>query len=225
MTDVATDDEPMLAVRDDVLDAALGLDAELMQRLLREYVKEYGTDAVVADVLVPVLRTVGDLWEAGRLSVMHEHFASQVVRSVVAEIDPAGPRDGRPMVVLACPPAELHELPSHLFAAMLRHRGLATVVLGANTPWKGTVAALRAVRGRACVISGIRPGSLATRGSALARVSASTPVFAAGPAADGLSVPGVVCLPDDWRSAADVVAQTVSGALAPAGLTSAAASG
>ena len=61
------------------------LDSESLRRAVLESHARIGTDAVVADVLVPALREVGDLWRAGDLSVLHEHHASQIVRSVVEE--------------------------------------------------------------------------------------------------------------------------------------------
>ncbi|WP_226344077.1 cobalamin B12-binding domain-containing protein [Agilicoccus flavus] len=174
---VAERDARVEAVGDAFFDAASRLDSNGMREALVECSAVHGVDVVVADVIVPALRRIGDLWEEGRLSVLHEHVASQVIRSVVDDFGQSADREGRPAVVLACPPGELHELPSHLFAAMLRVRGWVPIVLGANTPWRATVRSLSSFRAQACLISGIRAGSLASRGAGLSRMARSVCVL------------------------------------------------
>lgn len=204
----ADDDSQIIACREDLLDAAIGLDDERIRQIVFAFRDARGTDVAVVDVLIPILRRIGTMWEDGRLSVLHEHVAAQVVRSVVDEFGRPFDRNGRPTVVLACPPGELHDLPLHLFAAMLRDRGWAPVVLGSNTPWGATAAALRAVGARACVISGIRPASLLAHSAGLTRMSHSVDLYLAGPARQEVHLPGVTSLPDDFRVAASILTGT-----------------
>lgn len=199
------DDPQIVTVREDLLDAAIGLDDERMRQVVFDVRNARGTDVTVVDVIVPVLRHIGAMWEDGRLSVMHEHVAAQVVRSVVDEFGRPFDRSGRPTIVLACPPGELHDLPLYLFAAMLRDRSWAPVVLGSNTPWPATASALRAVQAQACIIAGIRPASLIAHTSGLIRMSRGVDLYLAGPASRELHLPGVTCLPDDLRAAASML--------------------
>lgn len=193
------------AVREQLFDAALGLDGDTMRVVVLDCLDTHGVDVVVADVVVPVLRHIGELWQQGRLSVMHEHHASGVLRSLAGELRRGLPREGRRTIVLTCPPGELHDLPSHLFSAMLVDRDFASVVLGASTPWRSTLTATRAVGADAVLVSGTRPRSLRTKSSFLAQMAQSVPLFVAGPAATDLAIPGVTGLPPDWREAADLV--------------------
>lgn len=188
-----------------LLHAASDLDSDRIRELLEDAVARHDIDTVVVDMLVPALHRVGHLWEQGHLSVMAEHTLSSVTRSVIADVGRKRPTQDQPVIVLACPPGELHDLPTHLFAAMLRARGWRTIVLGSSVPWAAIVRAVRAHRARACVIASMREQSLTARGTGLARMNQLTPVYVAGPAAAALTQSGVTCLPDDWRAAAAVV--------------------
>ncbi|WP_313490433.1 cobalamin B12-binding domain-containing protein, partial [Dermacoccus nishinomiyaensis] len=208
--DLQTNDILTAEVGRRIFDAVLTLDEDALRAEFARARDEHGVDALVADVLVPALHHVGVMWSAGELSVMHEHHASNIVRSVVSEfrgeaVRTESERDARPRVVLTCPPGELHDLPNHLFSSMLVERGWAPLVLGANTPWAATSAAVRATSARACVISGMKATSFAARRSELTVMARSTLVYVAGPGATLAGVPGVVALGDDWREAADVV--------------------
>lgn len=206
----------VLEGRERIFDAILGLDGDSIRGELIELQQRAGSDLVVADILVPVLRRVGDLWEQGRLGVLHEHHASTIIRSVIGQFRRPALRDEDcPTVVLCCPPGELHDLPGHLFSLMLLERGVAPLVLGADTPWKALVAAVRATSASACVLSGMRPNRLRWRGTVLTQIAASTTLFVAGPLAEGELPDGVRTLADEWRNAAAVVAQT---ALRPTGV-------
>lgn len=188
-----------------IFDAVLTLDEDALRDEFTRALDEHGVDALVADVLVPALRHVGVMWSAGELSVMHEHHASNIVRLVVSGFRGEAAAKGRPRAVLTCPPGELHDLPNHLFSAMLVQRGWAPLVLGANTPWAATSTAVRASGARVCVISGMQPASFAARRLELTMMARSTPVFVAGPGAGRSSIPGITALGDDWRQAADLV--------------------
>ncbi|WP_170226428.1 cobalamin B12-binding domain-containing protein [Rudaeicoccus suwonensis] len=212
--------EIVLETRNDVFDAILGLDGDLLHHDLVAYHDRFGSDSLVADVLIPVLRNVGDMWEQGQLGVLHEHHASGIIRSVIGTIRrPAFSTSAAGnVVVLACPPRELHDLPNHLFSLMLLDRGLAPVVLGANTPWKALTAALHSTGAVSCVLSGVNP-VLIHRYPLLSRLASITPIHLAGPLGDGVEVAGVHRLSDDWRAAADDIAAVKVGVTAAALLT------
>ncbi|WP_374928630.1 B12-binding domain-containing protein [Kytococcus sedentarius] len=183
------------------------LDSEALRRAVLDSHHDLGTDAVVADVLVPALREVGDLWQVGELSVLHEHHASQIVRSVVEEFRREELPADAPRVVLACPPRELHELPLHLFALMLAGRGCAPFPLGSSTPWRAIADARRILDARVLVLSGALPAGFTQRARPLRALARSGPVCVAGAAASGALPEGVTRLSDDWREAADAVAE------------------
>lgn len=83
--DLQTNDILTAEVGRRIFDAVLTLDEDALRAEFARARDEHGVDALVADVLVPALHHVGVMWSAGELSVMHEHHASHIVRSVVSE--------------------------------------------------------------------------------------------------------------------------------------------
>ena len=91
---------------------------------------------VYLDVLVPALRSIGDGWERGDLTVADEHRASAVAVRIIGRLGPRFARRGRTRgtVVLGAPPGEQHGLPGAILADLLRVAGFEPLDLGANTP-------------------------------------------------------------------------------------------
>jgi MerR family transcriptional regulator, light-induced transcriptional regulator len=91
---------------------------------------------VYLDVLVPALRSIGDGWERGNLTVADEHRASAVAARIIGRLGPRFARRGRTRgtVVLGAPPGEQHGLPGAILADVLRVAGFEPLDLGANTP-------------------------------------------------------------------------------------------
>lgn len=96
---------------------------------------------VYVDLLVPALRTIGERWEQGRLSVAAEHRASAVATRIVGRLGPMFARRGlsRGTIVLGAPEGDLHALPCAIVADLLRGQGFEVLDLGANTPVRSFV--------------------------------------------------------------------------------------
>ncbi len=197
----------LAAARDRVLAATRDLDGSTVRDTLLDVLIVSGVDATVTGVIMPVLRAVGDEWEAGRLGVVHEHFVSSAFRGVLGEL--RMPVDGPQArtVVLACPPRELHDLPLELFGAMLHGRWWRVVNLGANSPMTAVAEAARALHADAVVLAGVRRTAFEARLPSLARLARSTPLFIAGEGAKAVADPPaeLTVLPDDLVAAAEVV--------------------
>lgn len=91
---------------------------------------------VLLEVVVPALRSIGDHWEIGELSVADEHRAGAVATRLISRIGANVARRGhkRGSVILAAPPGELHALPVAVAANLLRWKGFDVIELGADTP-------------------------------------------------------------------------------------------
>jgi excisionase family DNA binding protein len=91
---------------------------------------------VYLDLFVPALRSVGQQWADGHLSVADEHRASVVMHRFVGRMGPLmrtrGPRTGK--VVVGAPAGEMHDLPATFAADILRSEGFDVVDLGADVP-------------------------------------------------------------------------------------------
>jgi methanogenic corrinoid protein MtbC1 len=92
------------------------------------------------DVLVPLMKRIGEGWQHGHLRIWEEHLASASVRTIVESLHPqvmalkaAGTPSGR-SVLLACPPGEAHDLGLRMLADVFEVNGWTTYYLGADTP-------------------------------------------------------------------------------------------
>jgi methanogenic corrinoid protein MtbC1 len=120
-------------------------------------------EATLAKVVGPLLETVGDRWQAGKLNIAEEHLVSESVRSRLGHLlaDTGGGLRG--VAVLACAPGERHELGLMMAAIALRGDGWNVVYLGSDTPAEAAVAMAERLGARVLGISIAAP----ERGAAL----------------------------------------------------------
>lgn len=106
----------------DVLETALGSGME--------------PEAVMLELVAPVLRSIGALWEQGELSIADEHRASAVASRLISRVGARFGRRGhkRGTVLLAAPSGEMHSAPVAIASNLLRWKGFRVIELGADTP-------------------------------------------------------------------------------------------
>ena len=89
------------------------------------------------DLLAPALRSLGDGWAAGDLSVAQEHQATAVALGIVGRLGHLFRRRGRRrsgQVILAGVEGDSHAIPLMMVADMLSAGGFEVVHLGADVP-------------------------------------------------------------------------------------------
>jgi excisionase family DNA binding protein len=93
-------------------------------------------EAVLLEIISPTLRSIGELWEQGKLSVADEHRASAVATRLISRLGARFGRRGhkRGTVIVAAPAGEMHSVPIAIAANLLRWHGFGVVELGADTP-------------------------------------------------------------------------------------------
>ena len=91
---------------------------------------------VYLELLTPVLHKVGDAWEAGDISVVEEHRATEICASIIARHGEAFRRRGpsRGTAVTLTPPSEQHGVAAAMVADFLRAAGYDVHHLGVNVP-------------------------------------------------------------------------------------------
>ena len=109
-------------------------------------------DSTLRDVVLPELRQLGEDWAAGTATVAQEHFASSFLRSRLFGLARGWARGGGPLVLLACPPGEAHDISLLIFGLAMHSRGWRVTFLGADTPIDTLVNAARAIRPRLVVL-------------------------------------------------------------------------
>jgi DNA-binding transcriptional MerR regulator len=170
-------------------------------------------ESIVDDVLLPAAATLGDSWQAGRLSVAGEHAASAAVARRLATLYQAAGTPGRAAVVVGMPPDARHELGALAFAAALRRRGVGVLYLGADVPVDSWLAVVTRTRARASVVGVVTSDDRAAAADVVAMLQTIPGhVIAVGGAAAGTDlsrIDGIIVLPRRVVEAAHVIAEVV----------------
>ncbi len=122
------------AARAELAAAFERLDEPAAQAVIDRVLAATTSDALLVDVLLPILRDVGDGWQRGETSIGEEHFASSVIRGRMLGLARGWGRGLGPVALLACLPGEQHELGLIAFGLALRARGWRIAYLGGDTP-------------------------------------------------------------------------------------------
>jgi excisionase family DNA binding protein len=93
-------------------------------------------ETVLLEVIAPTLRSIGELWEQGKLGIADEHRASATATRLISRLGARFGRRGhkRGTVIVTAPAGEMHSVPIAMAANLLRWHGFGVVELGADTP-------------------------------------------------------------------------------------------
>ncbi len=117
--------------------AALSADRDEIQLILNGLVLvQYPIYVIFDKLLTPVLHSLGDLWDQGKLSIMEEHVASQLIRDCVVEL-----QDIAAVPVTSSNPAlclsfedDQHDIAIKMVQVVLLSTGTSVISTGHRTP-------------------------------------------------------------------------------------------
>lgn len=142
---------------DIAMDAIRALDAPTLDTLLRRVMAREGVPWFLEHLVPALMRTVGDGWATGRLTIAHEHLASAAAIAIVLETirpAPSAPSaPSAPRLLVATPSGERHAVGAALSAAAASVDGWSIVYLGADVPNAVIAAAAAATDARAVALS------------------------------------------------------------------------
>ena len=124
----------------------------------------------VEEMLMPLLRQVGDLWADGKIGVADEHYATAFAREKLAAIfdEMDGVPTGGPLAVCAGLPGEQHELGLMAAALHLVDAGWRMIYLGMNVPL-AEIGRVASQRGASMICTSVMHSMGAEEFAALAR--------------------------------------------------------
>jgi methanogenic corrinoid protein MtbC1 len=148
---------------EELVDLVAAFDADRLTRILLGDWARMGPLEFLEGRVAPLIRAVGDAWEAGRLEIRHEHFLSERVGDVLRSLRlPFEERAAGPLVAVATLPGEAHGLGLQMAALTLATSGWRILFLGTEVPPPQIAALARDLSARAVAVS----VSIASRGKA-----------------------------------------------------------
>ncbi len=140
------------------LDAVKALDSRALEQALKNAETTLGAQGMLQRVAAPLAQTIGTLWRDGTITAAHEHFASAVLRTYLAQAaKPFASGANEPVLIVATPAGQLHELGALLVGALAANLGWHVTYLGASLPAPEIAGAAKQNRARAVALSLVYP--------------------------------------------------------------------
>ena len=163
--------------------AIIKFNEEDLELTYGEALSHYPVHVVTEELLMPLLRELGERWETNKGSIAEEHFFGFYLRNKLGARfhHRARGRNG-PVILLACLPGDRHEVGLLLFALAASELGYQTIVLGADMPVEELPAAAAKTGSKAIVLSGLvkPPKNLISRELKSLVSDVDIPVFVGG---------------------------------------------
>jgi DNA-binding transcriptional MerR regulator/methylmalonyl-CoA mutase cobalamin-binding subunit len=143
---------------DDCLAAIKSLDPTALDQSLKRGATALGALGLLQRVVAPLAQAIGEMWREGTLTSAHEHFATAVIRGFLGNLaKPFGATDNAPVLVVATPAGQLHELGALLVGAIAANLGWQVTYLGASLPAAEIAGAAQQRHARAVALSLVYP--------------------------------------------------------------------
>lgn len=147
-----------------ILHAVDAFDTDRLTRILLQEWARLGPLDFLTSCLGPLLREIGDAWEAGRLEIRHEHFVSERVGDLLRSLRlPFEERAAGPLVVCSSLPGESHSLGLQMAALVLAVAGCRILFVGTEVPPAQVASLAKDLNARAVAVSASR----ASRGAGM----------------------------------------------------------
>lgn len=118
-----------------MLNAVVRFDDRALEGSYNEALSLYPIDMVTSQLILPLLRQLGERWQSAEGSVAEEHFFGAYLRNKLgARFHHEASRASGPTLVAACLPGEHHEVGLLLVCLSVMAHGYRIVLLGGNTP-------------------------------------------------------------------------------------------
>lgn len=143
---------------DACLDAIRACDQTALNELIARASLNHTPSSLVEKFLSPLMTQVGELWHEGKLRIAAEHLATSTIRSFVGGLlQSLAPGTNAPIVIVATPAGQQHEMGALFAAATAAQAGWSVLYLGANLPAEEIAAAARTSKARAVALSVVFP--------------------------------------------------------------------
>ena len=134
------------------------LDAHQLRSHLERAALELTQPRLLQMLLVPLISSIGELWEEGSLRMAHEHLATAVLQAYLTGLESAiTPPRSAPVIVVCTPKGQVHEMGALLASATAAAEGWKATYLGSGLPAGEIAAAAQQTTARAVALSIVYP--------------------------------------------------------------------
>ena len=196
-------------VADELLGTLLAFDTTAGQQVFDRLLGGRSLDTALREVVLPVLREVGERWARGEITVAQEHFATELITGRLRGLAREWDRGLGPRAVLACASGERHDVGLLCCGLALDRRGWRVTYLGPDTPTEALESAVVALDPSLVVIGAVQPGPLRAAAAALAGLAdrVTVAVGGAGANAELAAAAGATLLAGDPVEAAGALTE------------------
>jgi DNA-binding transcriptional MerR regulator/methylmalonyl-CoA mutase cobalamin-binding subunit len=146
------------AYLEDALAAVRRMDAHELEAVLLRASLEVGCQGLLQKLIAPLTQRLGELWQAGEVTIAEEHFATGTVRVFLANLArPFLRPDTAPGLVVATPAGQVHELGAVLVSTAAGAHGWRVTYLGSGLPAVEIAGAALRTGARAVALSIVYP--------------------------------------------------------------------
>ena len=196
---------------DDAREAIMGFETDRLRALLDERIQRLGMVDFARTEAIEFVAEVGRHWADDVLTISQEHFAVDVLRTLLTDwLMSSERRAGGPRILFATTPGEHHDVGLLVAAVVAAARGASVVFVGANVPEEDLARAVRESRADVLALGFVIQGPDAVEASLKTMrrlVSDRVAIWAGGRGIDGVApVRGVDRVPGFERLEAFVVA-------------------
>lgn len=143
---------------DQCMEAIKALDSPALENAIKRAETELGALGLLHRLIAPLIQALGQLWRAGEITSAQEHFATGVIRvSLGNAAKPFGVSAHAPVLIVATPAGQVHEMGALLVAAAAVNFGWRATCLGASLPAAEIAGAARIAKARAVALSLVYP--------------------------------------------------------------------
>ncbi len=161
---------------EECMEAVRDLNGPRLEAILNRALMSLGSMELIEEIIVPLMRTVGELWEKGRLDAYNEHLATIVVRQTVARLLVWPPAESTaPLAIVTTPAGQMHEMGAILAAATVQAEGWRVVYLGPDLPARDIALAAEQVRADVVALSLVYPADDPKLGAELSELRERLP--------------------------------------------------
>ncbi|MHA6260142.1 MerR family transcriptional regulator [Sporosarcina sp. CAU 1771] len=125
-----------------LLEKGTHCDETELNLILQQAYHQLGLEKFLSTVVLPFLNEIGNRWEKGEWDEYQESVSSLIVRDFLVQIRRNYRfREDSPLLLGACLPFEMHEIPLHIVLLQFMLKGWKTILVG-SSPAPGSIQAL-----------------------------------------------------------------------------------